>query len=142
MSIMLSDNFTLSEAIESQTATRLGLDNTPSDEAIMNLRRVARDILEPIRREFGPFSPTSWYRSPALNKAIGGATKSQHMAGEAVDIKLPRCTSLGLFLWCRDRINVYDQCILEFWTKGQDNSGWVHISKTYEKNRMKALEIN
>jgi zinc D-Ala-D-Ala carboxypeptidase len=130
----LSDHFTLAELTKSQTAARLGIDNTPDDVAIGNLAAMCDDILEPIRAHFGvPFSPSSAYRSEALNKAIGGSPTSAHCHGLAVDIELPRSAGVSnpdLARWVKDNL-VYDQIILEFWT-GEPGSGWVHIGDALE----------
>jgi hypothetical protein len=127
----LSDHFTLMELTKSQTAARLGIDNTPSDEVIGNLASMCDDILEPIRAHFGvPFSPSSAYRSEALNKAIGGSLRSFHLLGLAVDIELPGVSNPDLARWVQKNL-VYDQVILECWT-GEPGSGWVHIGDAVE----------
>lgn len=125
--IKLSDHFTLAEAIASATATARGIDNMPPAEIVPRLALVAREILEPIRAAFGPFAPTSFYRAPALNRAVNGAPGSQHMRGEAVDIVHPAVPNLELARWARDRL-AFDQLILENWSKGAPARGWVHVS--------------
>ena len=76
----LSKNFSLDEVIRSATATKLGIDNTPDDEHLKNLQVVVDEIAQPLRDHFGkPVRINSGYRSPALNEAIGGSTKTQHM---------------------------------------------------------------
>ena len=85
----MSTNFTLSEMISSQTATRLGIDNTPNDDQIENLKELCEKVLQPVRNEFGPVIINSGYRSPKLNAAIGGSSStSQHccLNGAAADI--------------------------------------------------------
>ena len=96
----LSKNFTLKELIESNTALRLGIDNTPSKEGIWKLTLLATNLLQPIRNELGPLRVTSGYRSPELNKAIGGSTKSQHCKCQAVDlqfVKLNKIDNIKIF---------------------------------------------
>ena len=84
----MSTNFTLSEMISSQTATRLGIDNTPNDDQIENLKELCEKVLQPIRDKFGPVRVTSGLRVPELNTAIGGSGSSQHCKGEAADINM------------------------------------------------------
>jgi len=127
----LSDHFTLAELTKSQTAARLGIDNTPSDAAIANLASMCDDILEPIRAHYGvPFSPSSAYRSEALNRAIGGSFTSSHLLGLAVDIEVPGVSNPDLARWVQKNL-VYDQVILECWTS-EPGSGWVHIGDAVE----------
>ncbi len=124
----LSSHFTLRELVQSQVATRRGIDNTPDAGVIENLKRVCEGVLEPVRAHFGfPYSPTSGYRSPALNRAIGGAPKSQHIRGEAVDLNLPGVANTVLARWIRDNIP-FDQLILEFPDPDDPAAGWVHCS--------------
>lgn len=68
----LSKNFTLNELIRSNSALRLGIDNTPTEEGVQKLIRIANSVLQPIRNSLGPLRITSAYRSPELNTAIGG----------------------------------------------------------------------
>ncbi len=122
----LSDHFTLMELTKSQTAERLGIDNTPTDEIIGNLASICDSILEPIRAHFRiPFSPSSAFRCRELNQAIGGSLRSSHCLGLAVDIELPGIPNPDLARWVQSNL-VYDQVILECWT-GQPGSGWVHV---------------
>ena len=75
----LSEHFTLGELIRSEIAERKGIDNNPPQDLIPKLRRICEKVLEPIREYYGrPFRPNSGYRSPELNKKIGGSKKSQH----------------------------------------------------------------
>lgn len=80
--------FNLSEFTRSSSATRLGLDNTPPDSAIINIRELCSTVLDPLRVEMGPINITSGYRSPEVNASIGGSSTSQHVQGEAADIVL------------------------------------------------------
>ena len=87
----LSPHFTLAECTQSQIARIKGIDNTPDEFAIENMRRVCCRILEPVRENYGvPIDVSSMFRSPELNKAIHGSKKSQHMHGCAVDFKLEK----------------------------------------------------
>lgn len=83
----ITKNFTAEELIRSATAHRLGIDNTPSETIERNLTRLAENVLEPLREAWGkPIVVSSGYRCPALNKAVGGVSNSQHLLGEAADI--------------------------------------------------------
>lgn len=85
----LSDNFNLSEFIKSQTALRNGIDNTPSEEVIENLRALCENVLQPLRDYFlMPVNISSGYRSVALNHKLGSSTSSQHILGQAADIEI------------------------------------------------------
>ncbi|MEN9626857.1 MAG: hypothetical protein RJA10_83 [Pseudomonadota bacterium] len=88
---MLSTNFALAEFTESQTASRRGIDNVPDAVTQRHLKRLA-DTLEVVRTLLGnvPIRISSGYRSPALNKAVGGSKNSAHMKGLAVDFTAPR----------------------------------------------------
>lgn len=79
--------FTLRELTASATASRLGIDNTPSPQAVNNLNALVTHLLDPLREKFGrPIYVNSGYRCPELNKAVGGSLTSQHLTGEAADI--------------------------------------------------------
>lgn len=136
----LSKNFTLSEFTKSSTATRLGIDNTPSQEVINNIQLLVDLILQPLANEFGRVTINSGYRSSALNAAVKGAEKSQHLVGCAADIEVPGMSNYDLACHIRDNYK-FDQLILEFYTPGEENSGWVHISVSPTKNRNEVLTI-
>jgi hypothetical protein len=126
--MMLSEHFSLRELTASQTAARLGIDNTPGDAEIAALRQVCENILEPIREYFGiPFTPSSGYRSVRLCEAIGSKSTSQHALGQAVDFEVPHLDNLILAHWIKANLR-FDQLILEFYEEGEPNSGWVHAS--------------
>ena len=139
----LSKNFTLKEFCKSQTATRHGIDNIPTDkEVIKNIRAVAKNILQPIRDYFDiPFSPNSGYRSPELNKLLGSKSTSQHCKGQAVDIEIPTVDNMELAGWISENLE-YDQIILEYYKQGESNSGWVHVSYNEGNNRKKFLAFD
>ena len=132
----LSKNLTLAECTKSTTASRLGIDNTPDDEWIIeNLRAIASDIFQPLRDAFGtPIYVSSGYRSEALNKAIGGSKRSQHIQGRALDLDADVfgvCTNAQIFNYIRENL-VFDQLIWEF---GDDDSpDWVHVSFVRDGN--------
>jgi len=139
----ISQNITLAEATKSQTATRLKIDNTPNEEALLNMKHVAENVFEPIRKHFGiPIGISSFYRSPKLNKAVKGSKTSQHTKGEAIDIDADifgGVTNAQIFEFVKENLD-YDQLI---WEYGNDkNPAWVHVSlKRVGKNKMQILYI-
>lgn len=127
--MQLSPNFSLAEICKSATGIRLGIDNTPSPEVIANLRALCFNVLEPVRTYFGRrVTVHSGYRGPSLNRAVGGARESQHMTGEAADIEIAGVANHRLAQWIADGNVPFDQVILEFYTRGVADSGWVHVS--------------
>ena len=141
----LSKSFTLNELTKSQEALRLGIDNTPSEEHILNLKILCDNILQPIRDFYGmPVSVSSGYRSPKLCEAIGSSRTSQHARGEAADFEIFGVANKDLSDWIVSNLE-YDQCILEFWNINEPNSGWVHCSFSTKYNRkqyLKAEKVN
>lgn len=123
----LSKNFTMAEFTKSQTAERKGIDNTPHGEHLDAAKELFEHVVQPVREHFGPTIINSGYRSPALNEAVGGSSKSQHCKGEAVDIEVPGVPNVELAEYIRDNLD-FDQLILEFYVPGIDDSGWVHVS--------------
>lgn len=142
MSLRLSKNFLLSEFTKSSTATRLGIDNTPPPEVVKNITDLVGLILQPLANEFGQVVINSGYRCPALNTAVNGAKTSQHLDGLAADIEVPGMSNYDLACYIRDNFK-FDQLILEFYTPGDESSGWVHISIAGKegKNRNECLTI-
>ena len=124
----LSENFHLSEFVKSQTAARRGIKNDPGPDEIQALRLLCYRVLEPVRAHYGrPVVISSGYRSPALNRATGGAASSQHCKGEAADFEVPGISNVEVCRWMESKLN-YDQLILEFIQPGVPHSGWVHVS--------------
>lgn len=134
----LTPNFSLEELTHSETAKRLGLDNTPSEDVKANLTRLAR-LLEDIRRVLGrPIMVNSAYRSQEVNKAIGSKPTSQHCIGCAADIRVPGLTPDNIVKEILKTNLEYDQLIREF-------DSWVHISipnKFANKPRKQVLIID
>jgi zinc D-Ala-D-Ala carboxypeptidase len=117
----LSTHFTLEELTVSETAARKGLDNTPPDDALFNLRRLAL-FLEDVRTIIGkPIRINSAYRSPEVNGSVGGKTTSQHCLGCAADIRVPGMTPNEVVKKLKASNLQYDQLIREF-------DSWTHIS--------------
>ena len=128
--MQLSKNLTLAECTKSNTAQRLGIDNTPDDDwTIENLRAVAEEVFQPLRDSFGcPIYVSSGYRSEELNRAIGGSKRSQHIQGRALDLDADvfgGCTNGEIFRYILNNLT-FDQLIWEF--GDQDNPDWVHVS--------------
>lgn len=129
----LSKNLSLGEFINSQTAKRRGIDNTPSPDHLEAAKILAENVFQPIREHFGvPIYLSSGYRSNALNKAIGGSLTSQHSKGEAIDIDMDHREgpeNEDIFYYIKDHVD-FDQLIWEFGNDKRPN--WVHVS--YKKN--------
>ena len=134
------------EAIHSQTAKRLGIENKPNPEQIAAMLTIAEMIFEPLRVFVGgPIKITSFFRSPALNKAIGGATKngkptSQHCKGEAIDLDdvYGHASNAQMFDWIKANLD-FDQMIWEFGT--DENPSWIHVSYVdAQENRNRCLK--
>jgi hypothetical protein len=135
----LTANFSLHELSKSETALRMGLDNTPDDEATENLRLLCEKVLQPVRDHYGKgVKVNSAYRSPESNAAVGGSKTSDHCKGMAADIEIPGVANADLAQWIMDNLD-YTQLILEFYTPGIPDSGWVHVS--YDPNLLKKQEL-
>jgi len=125
----LGEGFQLSEFVRSSTAARLGLDNTPDMNAVCRLAALVEHVLVPLRRAVGPIRITSGYRSPQVNRAVGGSLTSQHCTGEAADIKAVHDHQAEeLARVVADLDLPVDQCI---WYE-PEVGGHVHISHVYE----------
>lgn len=132
--MQLSKNFSLSELTKSQEAIRKGIPNDPSPVEIKNLLELTCFLLQPLRDKVGTISVSSGYRSEALNQAIGGSKGSDHTKGAAADIECISLSNLELAR-CIQKNFKFTQLILEFYTEGDPNSGWVHVS--YVKDNLK-----
>ena len=130
----LTRHFTLAEFTRSTTAKRHGLDNRPSNEAIQNLRFLCEHILEPLRQHLGcPITITSGYRQPHVNILVGGVRNSQHILGQAADIRVSRNLMPRAYMYIRDHLP-YDQLIME--------PGWIHVSYRHGHNRHQEVIID
>ena len=135
----MSQTFSIRELTYSDTAIRLGIDNTPTNEILINLQNVVQFILEPISNNFNSqIVITSGYRSPALCQAIGSSVTSQHTKGESVDFEILGIANKEVSDWIVNHLD-FDQCILEFWKPEEANSGWVHCSYKSSGNRKQYL---
>lgn len=134
----LSTNFTLSELCKSETAARKGIDNIPPEEVVNNLSTLCDMVLQKVRNKLGVVMVTSGYRSPELNKAIGGSVTSDHCKGLAADFEVVGFDNKELATWIKDNL-IFKQLILEFYEEGQPNSGWVHCSFEEGNNKGEVL---
>ena len=123
----LSRNFSLQELIKSDTAIRKGIDNNPNADQIEKLKRLCENVLQPVRDQFGRVKVTSGFRNPELCLAIGSSVNSQHAKAEAVDFEVLGVDNAEVADWVYRNIQT-DQLILEFYTPGEPNSGWIHAS--------------
>jgi len=135
----LTANFSLHELTKSETALRLGLDNTPDEAAITSLKLLCEKVLQPVRDHYKKgVKCNSAFRSPESNAAVGGSKTSDHCKGQAADIEIPGVANAELAQWIMDNLE-YTQLILEFYTPGIPDSGWVHVS--YDPNNLKKQEL-
>jgi hypothetical protein len=124
----LTANFTLNELTQSETALRKGLDNAPTQDVISALQSLAVNVLQPVRDHYDRgVKVNSGYRSPEVNASVGGSKTSDHCKGQAADIEIPGVANAELAAYIRDELQ-FTQLILEFYTPGVPDSGWVHVS--------------
>ena len=142
----ISKHITYKEAIRSNTALRLNINNIPNDYEISNMVGIASNVFEPLREYVGgPIKINSMFRSEALNRAIGGSSRSQHCQGRAIDLDdtFGHKTNAEMFNYIKNNLN-FDQLIWEF---GDDTKpDWVHVSfVSNDENRgrcLKAEKVN
>ena len=137
----ISEHISYREAVKSNTAMRLDIDNTPQPYEITNMHGVANNIFEPLREWVGgPIKINSFFRCTDLNRAIGGSNRSQHCQGRAIDIDdtYRFKTNAEMFHYIKDNLD-FDQLIWEF---GSDtNPDWVHASYINpNENRRRCLK--
>lgn len=132
--MQLSPNFSLSEFTLSQTAARRGINNDPPPAVIDALRLLCENILEPLRAAAGkPIRISSGYRSPLLNRMIGGSATSQHCFGQAADFTIIGLSIPETVALIRELKLPVDQTIDEF-------SQWCHVSHRAGRNRGEFLK--
>lgn len=133
----ISRNLSLREVIKSNTATRLGIDNTPEPIHLENLKDIAENIFQPVREYFGvPIGISSGYRSKALNRAVNGSPTSHHCKGMALDIDADiygKVTNAEIFYYIKNNLE-FTQLIWEYGT--DKNPSWVHVG--YNKNDLRS----
>lgn len=139
----ISQNYTLYDACYSQIANLHRIMNNPTGSIITNLEYVANNILEPTTTQYGRVLINSGYRCPELNYLVNGATNSQHLLGQAMDIHIDGVPNMVLAQWIRDNLE-YDQLILEQGNNLSYNpyDGWVHVSFNILNNRKQVLTMN
>jgi zinc D-Ala-D-Ala carboxypeptidase len=137
----ISDHISYSEAISSAAGRKYGLPNKPNEEQLKSMMLVACKVFEPLRKHFNePIYILSFFRSPEVNKKVGGSRTSQHMKGEAMDIQAKDGNNAKLFNYIKDNLD-FDQLIWEFGTS--ENPDWVHVSYSIKnrKNVIRAKKV-
>ena len=135
----LSPNFSLAEMTKSDTALRLDMDNTPGDEEIANMIALCENVLQKVREHFAKgVKVNSGFRHPNVNAAVGGSKTSDHCKGMAADIEIPGVANADLAEWIVENCE-FRQVILEFYTPGIPDSGWVHVSYNPDDNKKQVL---
>ena len=138
---MISKHISYKESVYSRTAMRRGINNDPNKDQMINMEVIAGEVFEPLRSWVGgPIKINSFFRSPELNKAIGGSTKSQHCHGQAIDLDdtYGRATNAEMYGFIKKYLE-FDQMIWEF--GDDDNPNWVHVSYvSADKNRNRCLK--
>jgi zinc D-Ala-D-Ala carboxypeptidase len=135
----LTKNFSLAELTKSETALRHDMDNTPGPVEIANLTDLAGKVLQPVRDHFGKgVKVNSGFRHPEVNAKVGGSKTSDHCKGQAADIEIPGVPNAELAEWIKDNLE-FRQLILEFYTPGIPDSGWVHVSFVAGDNKKQVM---
>ena len=135
----LTANFSLQEMTKSETALRFGLDNEPNDEQLANLVALCENVLQPVRDHFGKgVKVNSGLRTPEVNAKVGGSKTGDHCKGMAADVEIPGVANADLAQWIVDNLE-FRQVILEFYTPGIPDSGWVHVSYNPADNKKQVL---
>jgi hypothetical protein len=135
----LTKNFSLAEMVKSETALRHGMENNPGPDELNNLLQLCANVLQPIRDHYQKgVKVNSGYRSPDVNAKVGGSRTSDHCRGMAADIEIPGVPNADLATYIRDNL-AYTQLILEFYTPGIPDSGWVHVS--YDDKNLKKQDL-
>jgi hypothetical protein len=138
---MISEHISYKEAVRSNTAKRLDIDNTPDKEAMVRMVIIAAEVFEPLRLYVGGgIKVNSFFRCKELNTAIGGSKYSQHIKGQAIDIDdtLGHKTNKEMFYYIKDNLS-FDQLIWEFGT--DENPNWIHVSYVCNEHNRKQVKI-
>lgn len=132
----VSKHISYNEGVRSNTATRKGINNIPTNEEFKSMQLVAEKVFEPLREHFNlPIRINSFFRCSALNVAVGGSGSSQHCKGEAIDMKVVSkyVSNADLFNYIKANLE-FDQLIWEYGT--DDEPQWIHVSfKANDNNR-------
>jgi zinc D-Ala-D-Ala carboxypeptidase len=133
---IISKHISYNEGVRSATATKLKIDNNPSDDILKKMVVVAEEVFEPLRDwAKHPINVNSFYRSPELNAAVKGSQSSSHIKGEAIDIStLGKKTNGELFDYIKEKLE-FDQLIWEF--GNDENPRWIHVSYKNKKDNRK-----
>lgn len=123
----LSKNFSLAELTYSEIAMRHGIPNIPDARVIENLKILCTKVLQPLRNKFGPVRINSGFRNIQVNSLVGSQFTSHHLSGYAADLEVPGYSNALIAEYIRDNLD-FTRCILEFYTPGIPDSGWVHVS--------------
>jgi len=133
----LSKNFSRAEIEHSNTAKRLGISNEMSKKHLENMQGLLDNLIQPLRDSIGSIRVSSGYRSPSLNRAIGGSSRSQHCKAEALDLQFwekGKMNNKIIYDWILESDLEFDQMINEF------DFSWIHISLKKNNNREQLLE--
>ena len=142
METNITMHFTIEEMYASDTAKRLGIDNKPTTQKMINLVYLCAFVLEPLRVAINePIKIGSGYRCEKLNKAVGGVYNSQHLKGQAADIDIQGDMAFGkkILEYIRDHLP-FDQLI---WEHNKSGTYWVHVSFVFfdfGKNRKQVID--
>lgn len=136
----ISEHISYTEATKSDTAIRKNIDNNPDEETLERMRYVAENLFEPLRAHFKvPIGMNSFYRSKALNKAVGGSSTSEHVYGSAIDLDADvygMISNKDIFDYIKNNLN-FNQLI---WEYGNDKEpDWVHASLKKTGNKKQVL---
>jgi zinc D-Ala-D-Ala carboxypeptidase len=132
----ISEHISYNEATQSPTAIRFGIDNTPTEHQLFDMRIVANACFEQLRKWYcKPIRIGSFFRCTLLNQKVNGSLSSQHCKGEAIDISAgSKSENKKLFDWCKANL-IFDQLINEY------DYQWVHISFRQGQNRNMVIKI-
>lgn len=140
----LSEHFTLAE----MTVTDTGLPNVPGEKEIEALKALCENVLEKVREHFTakycrpmPVKVRSGFRSPEVNKAVGGKSTSQHLKGEAADIEIDGVPNEEIWHFICDVYKNFDQVIAEKLVENNPSAGWIHVSFSTKKKRQSAISF-
>jgi hypothetical protein len=135
----LTKNFSLHELTKSEAALRLGLENEPDEQQLAALKLLAEKVLQPVRDHYNKgVKVNSGLRVLLVNRAIGSKDTSDHVKGQAGDIEIPGVPNAELAQWIKDNLE-FRQLILEFYTPGIPDSGWVHVSFVSGDNKKQVM---
>ena len=137
----ISKYISYQESVTSQTATRNGIDNTPSDSELISMQLVGIRVFDEVREHFDtPIRVSSFFRALDLNRAVGSKDSSQHRKGQAIDMQgTGKVSNKMIFNYIKDNLD-YDQLIWEYGNK--TNPAWVHVSYvSREKNRKQIIYV-